>query len=192
MDPSQPSPRTLLGQVIDGRYQLTAQLGEGGMGAVYRAQTQVGEQVAIKLLHEELEGEPALRERFEREARALFGLEHPNILRVHDFGVHGGKPYLVMELLEGQSLDTLVEDGPLAPGRAFELFGQTLQGLAHAHAQGVLHRDLKTENIFVSRLPDGREVAKLLDFGLVKFVDDDRWGESRKLTVQGSVFGTPA
>ncbi len=192
MDPSRPSPKTPLGQVIDGRYQLMGLLGEGGMGAVYRAQMADGQQVAVKLLHEELEGEPALRERFEREARALFGLEHPNILRVFDFGVYGDKPYLVMELLQGQSLDELTLDGPLAPGRAFELFGQALQGLAHAHAQGVLHRDLKTENIFVSRLPDGREVAKLLDFGLVKFVDDDRWGQSRKLTVQGSVFGTPA
>ena len=192
MEPSRPTLGSLLGQVIDDRYQLTGLLGEGGMGAVYRAQTREGEQVAVKLLHEELEGEPALRERFEREARALFGLEHPNILRVHDFGVHAGKPYLVMELLEGQSLDRLVEDGPLSPGRAFDLFGQALQGLAHAHAEGVLHRDLKTENIFVSRLPDGREVAKLLDFGLVKFVDDDRWGASRKLTVQGSIFGTPA
>ncbi|MEM1416184.1 MAG: serine/threonine-protein kinase [Myxococcota bacterium] len=192
MEPPRPSLTSPVGQVLDDRYQLTALLGEGGMGAVYRARTRDGQEVAVKLLHEALEGEPELRERFEREARALFGLQHPNILAVHDFGVHAGKPYLVMELLEGKGLDTLVEDGPLDPGRAFALFRQALEGLAHAHAQGVLHRDLKTENIHVTQLPDGREVAKLLDFGLVKFVDDDRWGQSKKLTVQGSVFGTPA
>src|SRR5690606_34892119 len=136
---------------------------------------------------------PDLRERFEREARALFGLSHPHILDVQDYGVIDGRqPFLVMELLHGRSLEALVEEGPLDPALALELARQILSGLAFSHSQGVLHRDLKTENIFVVTLPDGRLHAKLLDFGLVKFVDDDRWGEGRKLTVAGSVFGSPA
>jgi len=183
---------SLVGTVIDGRYQLLSVLGEGGMGAVYRAQQPDGNQVAVKMLHEELVEEQDQRERFEREARALFALQHPHVLQVHDFGIHQGVPYLVMELLEGTSLDQLVEEeGPLEPWRALHLAKQTARGLAFAHGKAVLHRDLKTENVFVCRTPQG-EHAKLLDFGLVKFVDDDRWGESKKLTVTGSVFGTPA
>lgn len=182
---------SLVGTVVDDRYRIIEVLGEGGMGAVYRAEQRQGPHVAIKVLHEELTGQQDQRERFEREARALFGLSHPNILGVHDFGIVNGNPYLVMELLDGKSLDKMVEDGPLPPPLALNLATQILRGLAFAHGQGVLHRDLKTENVFVTQTPEGL-VTKLLDFGLVKFVDDDRWGESKKLTVQGSVFGTPA
>lgn len=150
-------------------------------------------QVAVKVLNEDCTGHADLRERFEREARALFALEHPNILDVQDYGVLDGvQPYLVMELLNGQTLESLVESSPLDPELAFELARQLLSGLAFAHAHGVLHRDLKAENIFVLQQPDGTLRAKLLDFGLVKFVDDDRWGEGRKLTVAGSVMGSPA
>lgn len=164
------------------------------MGRVYRADRMDGTgQVAIKVLNEDCTGNADLRERFEREARALFGLGHPNILDVQDYGVLDGvQPFLVMELLTGRTLESLVEDAPLDPALALELAGQLLSGLAFAHAQGVLHRDLKTENIFVLTQPDGSLRAKLLDFGLVKFVDDDRWGEGRKLTVAGSVMGSPA
>ena len=164
------------------------------MGRVYRADRMDGTgQVAVKVLNEDCTGNADLRERFEREARALFGLGHPNILDVQDYGVLDGRqPFLVMELLTGRTLESLVEDETLDPALAFELGRQLLSGLAFAHAQGVLHRDLKTENIFVLTLPDGTFRAKLLDFGLVKFVDDDRWGEGRKLTVAGSVMGSPA
>ncbi len=189
--PQRPSASALVGQVVDG-YRIMALIGEGGMGAVYRAEQDDGPVVAIKVLHEELGDQPDLRERFEREARALFGLEHPNILHVVDIGIVGGMPYLAMELLEGQPLDQLVEDAVLSPPQAFDIAGQVLTGLAYAHGNGALHRDLKTENVFVSRDSHGRPVARLLDFGPVKFVDDGRWGASKKLTVQGSVFGTPA
>jgi serine/threonine-protein kinase len=170
----------LIGAVLDGRYRILELIGEGAMGAVYRAERPDGPPVAIKVLHEELGDQAELRERFEREARALFALEHPHVLAVHDFGIVNGMPYLAMELLHGSPLDAMVEDGPLTPAVAF------------AHSKSVLHRDLKTENVFVSTAADGRMTAKLLDFGLVKFVDDDRWGESKNLTVQGSVMGTPA
>ncbi|MFW6050234.1 MAG: serine/threonine-protein kinase [Myxococcota bacterium] len=182
----------LLGRVLEGRYRLVARLGEGGMSVVYRAEQDDGPPVAVKVLHEELGEDPDLRERFEREARALFALQHPNILEVHDFGIVDGNPYLVMELLEGSSLDAMLEHGPPDPDTAVDLARQLLTGLAFAHGQGILHRDLKAENIFVQRTPEGRFVAKLLDFGLVKFVDQGRWGEARTLTTQGMIFGTPA
>lgn len=182
----------LVGQVIDQRYHITQLIGEGGMGAVYKAERPDGPPVAIKVLHEELGDQPELRTRFEREARALFGLEHPNILHVEDFGIVDGKPYIAMELLEGLPLDKMVEEGPIEPALAWDLGRQILSGLAYAHGQGALHRDLKTENVFVSRTAEGGYVAKLLDFGLVKFTDDERWGQSSKLTMTGAVFGTPA
>jgi len=181
-----------IGRVIDERYTLTELLGEGEMGAVYRAERPQAGPVAVKILHEDLGTDAAQRERFEREARALFALAHPNILAVHDFGVTEGSPYLAMELLEGVSLDRYIEEREPPPELALELVAQVLAGLAFAHARGVLHRDLKSENVFVTHGPDGRPVAKLLDFGLVKFVDDERWGAGNKLTVMGSVFGTPA
>lgn len=185
---------TLIGRELEGRYRLVAELGQGAMGRVYRADRLDGSgAVAVKVLNEDCSEQPDLRERFEREARALFGLSHPHIIDVQDYGViDGQQPYLVMELLEGRSLDEMVDDEVLDPSTGFELGRQLLAGLAHAHAQGVLHRDLKTENVFVVRGPDRSLHAKLLDFGLVKFVDDDRWGEARKLTVAGSVMGTPA
>ncbi|MCB9616834.1 MAG: serine/threonine protein kinase [Sandaracinus sp.] len=191
MQSGRPTVARLVGAVIDGRYQVLSLLGEGGMGAVYRAAQQGGPDVAIKVLHDELIDQPDQRERFEREARALFGLEHPHLLHVLDFGVHERMPYLVMELLQGQPLDDMVGDDGLPPEQAHDLALQVLEGLSHAHANGVAHRDLKTENVFVSQTPRG-PLCKLLDFGLVKFVDDDRWGESKKLTMQGAVFGTPA
>ncbi len=182
-----------LGQELEGRYRIIERLGEGGMSTIYRAQQiEGGPDVGIKILHDELIHDQSQRERFEREARALFGLEHPNILHVYDFGVHNGLPFLVMELLSGQTLDQLVEDEPLPPLEAIELFKQVLTGLAMAHGKGVLHRDLKTENVVVVSDHRGGRIAKLLDFGLVKFVDDDRWGSGKSLTAFGEVFGTPA
>jgi serine/threonine protein kinase len=187
-----PSVVSLVGATIDARYQVIEILGEGGMGAVYKAKTPEGQLVAIKVLHEELGDNEELRERFEREARALFRLEHPHILAAHDFGVVDGSPYLVMELLQGMPLDKYIEDTPPDPETALAIARQILTGLAFAHSHSALHRDLKSENVFIQMKGDGSRVAKLLDFGLVKFTDDTKWGAAKKLTVQGSVFGTPA
>lgn len=184
----------MIGVELDSRFRLLDELGEGAMGKVYRAQrlTEPGF-AAVKVLNEDCSAQPDLRERFEREARALFGLQHPHILDVQDYGLTPDhRPYLVMELLEGQTLEDMVESSILPPEQALALGRQVIEGLAYAHSHGVLHRDLKTENVFVSRRPDGTYHAKLLDFGLVKFMDDERWGLGRKLTVAGSVMGSPA
>jgi serine/threonine-protein kinase len=144
------------------------------------------------MLHAEYGTDPESQERFQREGRALSGLQHPNIVGVVDFGMTPDGPFLVMELLDGMPLDAFLEQQNPPPGLALELGKQVIAGLAYAHAQGVLHRDMKTENVFVARLADGSYVAKILDFGLAKFVDDERWGPAKKLTMMGAIFGSPA
>ena len=183
----------LVGMELEGRYHILEKIGAGAMSSVYLAdQMEGGPRVAIKVLQDHLVSDADQKERFEREARALFAMEHPNILRVFDFGVVRGSPFLVMEHLEGRTLDRFVEEALPDPDTGVSLVKQILSGLASAHAQGVLHRDLKAENVFVTTGPDGNPLAKLLDFGLVKFTDDDRWGEGKALTAYGEVFGTPA
>jgi serine/threonine-protein kinase len=182
-----------LGRVLEGRYRIVGKIGEGGMATVYEAaRIDGGRNVAVKVLSKDLVTDLEQKERFEREARALFGLAHPNLLTVHDFGLVEGLPFLVMEKLEGKSLDKLLEGEKLEPLTALSIAKQILRGLGHAHAQGVLHRDLKADNVFVSRDASGGHRVKLLDFGLVKFVDDDRWGSAKALTTYGEIFGTPA
>ncbi len=181
----------LVGRTIGGKYVLVEKLGAGAMGAVYKATDNAGGFCAVKVMEASAVGDPALRERFEREAKALFALRHPHVLEVRDYGVDNGLPYLVMELLEGRSLEEMVVEHTPDPQTGIELAKDVLRGLAFAHGKGVLHRDLKSENVWVSW--DGsRWRAKLLDFGLVKFEDEDKWGAGKKLTMQGSVFGSPA
>jgi len=181
------------GRIIDERYRIHSLIGEGGVGSVHLADDLTERRwVAIKVLNEDVASNVGLRERFERETRALFALAHPNIVAVHDFGVVEKAPYLVMEVLEGQTLESLLEEGALAPARALDIVSQLLNGLAFAHGQGLIHRDLKTANVFMVRTPDGRDYVKLLDFGLVKFLDKTRWGAETTLTAVGEVFGTPA
>jgi serine/threonine-protein kinase len=183
--------------MIVGEYRLVAKLGAGGAGSVWRAMPLAGGRpVALKLLDprgvRDAKQQEALHERFEREARALNGLDHPHLIRLLDFGIHAGTPYLVTELLEGLPLDRLLAQRPLPPALAFELGLGIVAGLAHAHAHGVLHRDLKPSNVFIATLGDGTLHPKLLDFGLARFVDSDRWGRHATLTEEGAVLGTPA
>lgn len=190
--PQAAGPDPLVGQIIAGKYRLDGRLGAGAMGAVYRATDAAGQPCAVKVLQSAI-ADDETRERFRREAEALFELKHPHVLEVRDYGVDAQRdaPYLVMELLEGRSLEEMVVEHTPDPQTGLELARQVLRGLAHAHTAGVLHRDLKTENVFVTW--DGqRWVAKLLDFGLVKFTDDAKWGPAKKLTMQGAVFGSPA
>jgi len=146
-------------------YEIVSPLGAGGMGEVYRARdTRLGRDVAIKVLPEEFATRPEMLTRFEREARAIAALSHPNILAIHDFGSDRGTTYAVMELLDGDTLRDALAGGALPPRRAVAYAIQIAHGLAAAHDKGIVHRDLKPENIFVTA--DGR--LKILDFGLAR------------------------
>ena len=148
-----------------GPYEVVAPVGEGGMGEVYRARdTRLNRSVAIKILPEAMASDPIRMQRFEQEARTVAALNHPNILSVYDVGVQQETPYLVTELLEGETLRERLNRGPLGVRKSVEVGLQIAHGLAAAHERGIVHRDLKPENIFLTR--DGH--TKLLDFGLAK------------------------
>src|SRR5215470_2703356 len=151
------------------QYQITAKLGAGGMGEVFRARdTRLNREVAIKILPKEFASDSDRLRRFEQESKALAALNHPNILIIHDAGVHDGTPFLVSELLEGQTLREQLRSGALPVRRATEYALQIAQQLAEAHAKGIIHRDLKPENVFLTK--DGR--VKILDFGIAKLQSD--------------------
>ena len=154
------------GTKLDG-YEVLGLLGSGGMGEVYRARDPVlKREVAIKVLPPFVSGDPDRLRRFEQEAQATAALNHPNILAVYHFGVGAGSPYLVSELLVGETLRQLLERGPLAVRKAIDCGMQIAHGLAAAHDKGIVHRDLKPENLFVTK--EGR--IKILDFGLAKLI----------------------
>jgi len=173
---------------------VQARLGVGGVGVVYQGrQVQLDRLVAIKMLQQSAAASPEWRRRFEREARALSALAHPNVVPVTDFGIDGDVSYLVMELLQGKTLEDLINEGPVSPARALDIVRQTLRGLAFAHKQGIAHRDLKPANIFLQALPDQTDHVRLLDFGLAKFLDGaGSPSVSENLSRVGAVFGTPA
>jgi len=151
-----------------GPYEILSPLGAGGMGEVYRARdTRLGREVAVKVLPATFSKDSDRLRRFEQEARAASALNHPNILTIHDIGQADGAPYVVAELLEGETLRGRMAAGALSPRRALEHALQIAHGLAAAHERGIVHRDLKPENVFVTR--DGR--VKILDFGLAKLTE---------------------
>ncbi|MFZ5468415.1 MAG: serine/threonine protein kinase [Myxococcota bacterium] len=180
----------LVGKSLDGRYDITGVLGQGGMGMVFAAiQTSVQREVAVKTLHASLAMAPQFFERFKREAEVASRLRHPNVITIFDFGrTSEGTCYYVMELLEGESLKQIVKrEGPMSLRRAVGVIEQAARGLAHAHNMGCVHRDLKPHNIMIQNL-DGQEFVKVLDFGLVKALEP---GEEEQLTSTGQVLGTP-
>jgi len=184
-------PRTRLGP-----YEVVGLIGSGGMGEVYRARdTRLGRDVAIKVLPGEFASDPERLRRFEREAKATASLSHANILDVHDVGTYEGVPYLVEELLEGESLKERLERGAVSVSEAVRIAMEVAKGLAAAHGKGIVHRDLKPGNVFLTS--DGR--VKVLDFGLAKLVGVVPLGEAETLTRAptlttdfGSVMGTVA
>jgi Tol biopolymer transport system component len=175
-----------------GPYEIVVPLGAGGMGEVYRAvDTRLGREVAVKVLPAGLAKDADRLRRFEQEARTIAALSHPNILGIHDIGTHDGAPFLVSELLEGQTLREKLEAGPLPVRRAIEYALGIAQGLAAAHEKAIVHRDLKPENVFSTR--DGR--VKILDFGLAKLVKPEEGHETvvtlaSPATLPGMVLGT--
>jgi hypothetical protein len=180
----------LVGRVLAARYRLDERLGRGGMGAVYRARhLSLDRDVAVKVLHAHLTEDPMVAKRFEREALAGSKLDHVNCVQTLDAGTtDDGCKFLVMQLLEGQELGD-AHDGPMAPERAIDITKQILRGLEHAHRRGLVHRDLKPDNVFIVRDDDEREIVKLVDFGIVKLLSSA--SNSERLTRAGLVFGTP-
>ncbi|HUJ62804.1 MAG TPA: serine/threonine-protein kinase [Kofleriaceae bacterium] len=179
----------LSGVVLDGRYQIVERLAEGAMGVVYRGvRTRLNRPVAVKVMHAALPDAMAARERFEREAKLMALLEHPHCVSVIDFGLHADKPYVVMELVRGRSLhEMLVEQGRIEIARAADLLRQVLSGLAHAHDQGIIHRDVKPANVMVTpKAPLGLH-ARILDFGLARMC-----GSATTSLSDGIAVGTPS
>jgi Tol biopolymer transport system component len=184
--------KTAAGTLI-GPYEIVGWLGAGGMGEVYRARdSRLGRDVAIKLLPEAFATDANRLTRFEQEARAAGQLNHPNILAVYDLGTHAGAPYIVSELLEGESLRSRLQGGALAPRKTLDYARQIAEGLAAAHEKSIVHRDVKPENLFITN--DGR--IKILDFGIAKLTRPSD-GTARHVglpteTADGIVVGTAA
>ena len=155
------------GDILAGKYRIERLLGEGGMGAVYVATNQVlQKRVALKVMNERFASMPAAVERFLREAVAASRVSHPGIVQVFDAGQHEMRPWIAMELLEGESLGARLERGPMPLSDVLKMAEGTLSALAEVHDEGIIHRDLKPDNIFLARTRGGDWVPKVLDFGI--------------------------
>jgi eukaryotic-like serine/threonine-protein kinase len=186
-----------VGTILVGKYKVSREVGRGGMAAVYEAEhLSLSKKVAIKILSSELTASKVVSERFFREARAAASVKSPHIVDVYDSGrLEDGRPFIVMELLEGESLyDRMARVRIIDFETTARLIADCARGLSKAHAVGIVHRDLKPENIFMLTAEDGTEYAKILDFGLAKFYSPTEAGETKtaRLTREGAVFGTPA
>lgn len=185
---------TLTAGTTVGPYEVVSLLGAGGMGEVYRARDpRIGRDVAIKVIRSAFSGDSERLGRFEQEVRAAGALSHPNILSIYDVGTSNGSPYLVSELLEGETLRERLSESPLPLKKAIEYGLQIAQGLAAAHDKGIIHRDLKPENLFITK--DGR--VKILDFGLAKLTRPEASNGGSQTTISttpgtqtGMVLGT--
>jgi serine/threonine-protein kinase len=176
----------LIGATIDGRWRLLQRIGGGSVGAVYLAErSNLGRQVALKILHIECSENNEFVRRFAREARALSKLQHVNCVGVVDVGSYQNRPYIIMDLVAGCTLNDETLRAETTPVRAVGLIRQVLRGLGHAHAHGIVHRDLKPENIMVTELAGVGEVVKLLDFGFAH-INDSRLSQSNADLVPGT------
>jgi eukaryotic-like serine/threonine-protein kinase len=201
-----PDARGIAGSLIGGRYRLLRPIGTGGMGTVWEGQhATLGTRVAVKLIKPQLAQQREARARFEIEARAAAKLRSKHAVHVYDYGISAeGLPYIVMEFLEGESLsEAILGRGPLAAGEVAQIIGQAARALSKAHAAGVVHRDLKPDNIFLASSADGTVedlayVVKLVDFGIAKMFEEP-WPSAAGTaprpmggpTREGTVIGTP-
>ena len=182
-----------IGTILSDRYWVSHEIGRGGMAVVYEAEhIEIGKRVAVKVLDPSLARNETVIERFNREARAAASVDSPNICEVFDVGrLDDGRPYMVMELLEGETLyERMVSEGQLKITETIRIISQVGRGLARAHAAGIVHRDLKPENIFLHLNAEGEQTAKIVDFGLAKFHAPVS-GTHERLTREGAIFGTP-
>ena len=182
-----------VGTILDGKYELTSLLGEGGMGAVYLAQHKlINRKLAVKFLHPQYADNEEVVTRFQREAQSAARIGHENIIEITDMGTaDDGAPYIVMEFLEGDDVKGVLEtDGVMPVPRAANIMVQALSALQAAHDVGIIHRDLKPENIYLVRKSSNPDYVKLLDFGISKFKELETDGQ-KALTQTGTVLGTP-
>jgi serine/threonine-protein kinase len=188
-DGARDSTEDLLGRLVDNRYKILEAMASGSMGAVFKAErVPVGKLVAVKFLHSGFANDSEFLSRFERETRVMSKLAHPNCVSVVDFGVWEGAPYLVMEYVAGKTLRAMIDDeGGIAPYRALMITKQIAAGLAHAHAQGITHRDVKPANIMITEEIGAGEHVRILDFGLARL----RGAVGRDATQTNVVVGTP-
>ena len=187
-------PDKLIGEILANRYQIEMRLGEGAMGTVYRARhVKVGRSFAVKVLHPRLLEDKKVAQRFDREAELAGRLRHPNVIGVVDVGeTAGGLRYMVMDFAEGDDLASMLDQAPMPAERIIHLTRQLLEGLYHAHEQGLIHRDFKPENVIVETDMHGKEVPRIVDFGIAILREggDSPNGQGR-LTTNGLVLGTP-
>jgi serine/threonine-protein kinase len=190
-----PAPDPFIGrEILDGQFKILQKIGSGGMGSVYKAsQPAMNRLVGVKILHPKLNNRKDLTSRFRREARAMSHLTHPNTTKVFLYGeLEDGSLYIVMEYLEGKNLNQTVRaDGPFAVARALPILIQVCGALDEAHKTGIIHRDMKPENIFLCQQGALRDYPKVLDFGLAKVTEREMRPGSLILTQEGMVFGTP-
>jgi serine/threonine-protein kinase len=191
MEAGEPRNDVLIGEMVDGRYRLVERIGEGATGLVYRAVAEPGSvAVAVKILRPEVASGEARR--FEREAVAAGKVAHENLVGVRDFGaLEDGRPYLVMDLVEGRSLAQEIAESPLAPARALAILAHVLRGLRQAHAAGVVHRDLKPDDIVLVDRGERRDVAVIVDFGTAALLGG-AGAAAEQLTRAGIALGAPA
>ncbi|MCC6873747.1 MAG: serine/threonine protein kinase [Sandaracinaceae bacterium] len=185
----------LVGTILSDRYRIKRRIGEGGMGLVYEAEhVAIEKPVALKVLRDDFSGRPEVVERFKQEAKSASRIGNEHIVDISDFGnTPSGASYFVMELLEGEDLaDVLQREGTIATDRALDVILQCCRALGAAHAKGIVHRDMKPENIFLTKRDNRPDFVKIVDFGIAKMSDIETPGApGRKLTKTGMIFGTP-
>lgn len=186
--------KSMLGRKIGEKYELVDLLGSGGYAAVFKAhQLNGGPDVALKLMHADLQQSETAGKRFKLEAKAVGRLEHPNIIRVFDYGItDANEPFIVMEIVEGLLLSELLEQGRMSTERAVGIFRQVCDAVEHAHERGIIHRDLKPSNVMLLRGDGRQDNVKLLDFGIARLLPQGDSDTRTFHTATGQVFGSPS
>lgn len=181
----------LEGQILDGKYKIVEYLGAGGMSTVYKARHIVLDKIlALKLLQPHLLGNARFVQRFQREAQAMARMQHPNLLTVHECGFLEGVPFLLLDFVDGKGLDVLIQErARLSVGQMIAIVSQIADGLINAHDSGVVHRDIKPANIMISENVKGRELVKVVDFGLAKMLEEEPGHQ--KISKEGNSAGSP-